>query len=153
MLLIISPWLVYFIIGTLYVLTPFTPFPHTLPMSTTSLFSVFISSVFCFFVVCLFDSTYKWDHYFLLSLSNYTQYNGPSMLSQMTGFPSFLWLINMPLYVYATYSLMIVCISVCTLLQLTGWALQWPDCLVQLPSSILIFSIQRIAGIINLSNS
>ena len=59
-LYITSPWLIYFITGSLYLWIPFTYFDVPSPLATTS-FSVSISLyLFCLF--CFLDSTYKWNH-------------------------------------------------------------------------------------------
>ena len=54
MLYFTSPWLIYFITGILYLLPPFTHFTHPPPLSpltTTNLFSLSMSLVFCLFVI------------------------------------------------------------------------------------------------------
>ena len=70
MLYITSPWLIYFITGSLYLLTPFTHFIHH-PCPPTSGNH---ESVLCIYepdVLLLFlDFMYKWDHMvFYLSFS------------------------------------------------------------------------------------
>ena len=55
----ISQWIIYFITGSLYFLTSFTHFVHfqPLPLATTNLFSLPISSFFK-----KLDFIYKWNH-------------------------------------------------------------------------------------------
>ena len=70
-LYITSWWLIYFITGSLYLLTPFTHFTTPYPLTTTSMFSAFEFGVlFCF----VLDFTYKWDHmvFVFLCLTFYT---------------------------------------------------------------------------------
>ena len=74
------------------ILFPLPP-PHPQPLATTTLLSSSLSSAFT-------DSTCKWDHtiflcVWLVSLNIMSSWL--SMLLQMTGFPSFLRLSNIPL--------------------------------------------------------
>ena len=62
MLYITSPWPIYFINGTFYLLTPFTHITHPLPSASGNRQSVlYLWAWFVCFVFVL-DSTYKWDH-------------------------------------------------------------------------------------------
>ena len=61
MLYIISPWLIYFITGSLYLLTPhFAHPPQTPPLATTDLF--LSMSLILFTYLFVLDSTYNWGH-------------------------------------------------------------------------------------------
>jgi len=116
MLYLSSPWITHSITGSLYLplptlLHPFCSFPHPVRLANTSLFPVFESLlVSVFFVVVVYsglevflESTCKWNHMvfvsvWLISLSLIPL--GPSMLLQMVKSHSFLWLNNIPLYIY-----------------------------------------------------
>ena len=71
------------------ILSPFPP-PHPQPLATTILLSASLSSAFT-------DSTCKWDHTIFLCVWLVSLNIMSSMLLQMTGFPSFLRLNNIPL--------------------------------------------------------
>ena len=95
----ISPWIIYFRVGTLYFLTPFTHFSH--PASDNHQSVLYIS----IFVVYFLDPTqreiirYLSFSVWLISLSIMPSRSMPSMFSQITRFP-FLWLNNIPLYTH-----------------------------------------------------
>ena len=77
MLYITSPWFIYFITGSLYLLTPLTYYtsPHFPPLAATNLFSVSMSSVFLCFL--FLDSTCKWGHmvFVVLCLTYFIYHN------------------------------------------------------------------------------
>ena len=89
MLCITSPELIYLITRNLYLLTSFTHFRYPLPLATTNLFPVSMGLIF-FFKVPHISEIIQY-----LSVSSDLLYlvlcpEGPSMLSQMAEFPSFL---------------------------------------------------------------
>ena len=109
---ITSPWLIYFVTGSLFLLMFFTcftcPSPPSSSLATTRLFydeSAFLLS--CFFLFCFLDFeilTCKWGRT-AFSLSDLFQLvecsPGPSMLSQMARFPLFYgWVISHGIYKY-----------------------------------------------------
>ena len=121
----ITPWLTYFITGSLYLLIPFTYVVQTppWPLATTNVFCVSYSSVW--FLLFL-DSTYKWDYmvFVFLCLTYFTIMPSRSIhvVAKMARFPYFLWLNNIPVYVcvYLTFSLSIH-LSIDTLFPCLGY--------------------------------
>ena len=107
-LYIISVVLIYLTTGSLYLLTAFLQFLLSPPLVTTNLIS-FSMSLYLLLLLFQIPQISKIIRYLsfsvLLHLTLYAQ--GPSMLSQMSAFPHFLWLNNIPLYRYSTISLSI----------------------------------------------
>ena len=73
MLYIISLGLIYFITGSLYLLTTFTHFAHPHASAPSNYQSVLCIYEFGFLFLFL-DSTYKWDHvvFVFLCLTDFT---------------------------------------------------------------------------------
>ena len=115
MLYIASPWLHYFIAGSLYLLFTFTYFIQSFTTLHSGNYQFILcickfASVFFFFFLsffCFLDSTYKQNHIVLSSsdLFNLTENTlGPSKLLQLARFHSFFFLtlssISLYLYIY-----------------------------------------------------
>jgi len=98
MLCFLSLWLIYFIMGSLYLLIAI----HLSPLTTTGLFPESFS-VFCCFVGFL-DFTHKWNTVFVFDLLHLAYLLGPFMLWRAR-FYSFLWLNNISLCMYTIYLL------------------------------------------------
>ena len=91
MLYIASPWLMYFVIGILNLLTPFT---HFIP---PYFWQPPISSIYDRFFFFLSFHTENHTVFVFLWLISFSP-QGPFMLSQMVSFHYFIWLNNIPLY-------------------------------------------------------
>ena len=62
-LYITSPWLIYFITGSLCLLIPFTYFTHPPIPCQPPVCSLYLWVCFCFVMfICFLDSTCKWNH-------------------------------------------------------------------------------------------
>ena len=100
--------LIALITGSLYPLTQIFPFPSAPSPWQPPWHSLFLWVEFFWFHIKVRSLC------ICLSLSDLFLWTScppdPSMLSQMTGFPSFLWLSNIPLYVCVSVS---VCVCVC----------------------------------------
>ena len=75
MLYITPPGLIYFIIGSLQLLTPFTCFAHPSSLTLGNCQDILCISEFRFFF--FLDSTYKWDHmvFVFLHLTYFTKHS------------------------------------------------------------------------------
>ena len=76
---------------------PIVPHPNPKPMEATFLLSISMSLTFRFYIWVVLCSPCPSLTYFTLH-----HIQGPSMLLQRTGFPSFSWLSNIPLYTHST---------------------------------------------------
>ena len=102
----ISPWFIYFITGSLYLLTTFICFSHPtttlLPLATSNLFYLWA------WWVLFLDSTWKMIQYLSFPVWLISRSIMPSsMLSHMEIFLSFLWLNSIEWHLYFTFSLSI----------------------------------------------
>ena len=135
-----SLWLIYFVTGSLYLLISLTyfisPSNPSSSRATTCLLSASVTLFWCYlwliFSSLVSDSTYKWNHtvFVFLHLTFHVAWYplGPSMLLQITGFPSFLWLNDIVLFIYASFSLFIhplMATQVVSMSQLLCIMLQW----------------------------
>ena len=109
----LHPHDIYFITGSLYLLTPFThfahPLPPPLPLATTHLFCVSVSLVW----VLVVNSTYKRDHtvfVFLWLISLSIMPSRSIHVARVGKISFFLWLNNIPLWCVCVC----VCVCVCT---------------------------------------
>ena len=107
MLYISSPWLIYFVTESVYLLISLTYVAHSptsSPLATSCLFSVsMILFLFCYlYLFCFLDFTYKWNHLVFVFLWLTSLSITPSRFIHPVANRkiSFLWLSNIPLYVY-----------------------------------------------------
>ena len=111
MLYITPPRLIYFITGSLYVLTPFTHFIYPPPpFWQHPIYSLCLSSFFFFLKIPHISKIIQYLSFsaWLISLSIMPS---SSMLLQMARLPSFLWLNNTPLHTH-THTHTYMCVHI-----------------------------------------